>query len=102
MSKRVEEKSLSNSYKAIIYFSDGCEMENIRAYTIVHNLKEHAADISYIPADIMDNDESAEFIKKNGFTIFFKSNLSYDKVFDLFQQTIFLKDMELYQLENDG
>jgi len=31
MSKRVEEKSFSNSYKAIIYFSDGCEMENIRA-----------------------------------------------------------------------
>lgn len=76
-------------------------MENIRAYTIVHNLKELAADISYIPADIMDNDESAEYIKKNGFTIFFKTDLSYEKVYELLQNTIFLKDMELYQLEND-
>lgn len=101
MKKRVDEKNYPNSYKAIIYFSDGCEMENIRAYTIVHNLKELAADISYIPADIMDNDESAEYIKKNGFTIFFKTDLSYEKVYELLQNTIFLKDMELYQLEND-
>lgn len=70
-------------------------------FTIIHNLKELAADISYIPTDIMDNDESAEFIKKNGFTILFKTDLPYDKVYAHLQKTIFLKDMELYQLEND-
>lgn len=57
-------KSFSNLYKAIVYFSDGCEMENIRAYTIVYNLKEIADVVSYIPEDIIDNDESAEYIRR--------------------------------------
>ena len=101
MKNKEAEKSYSYMYKAIIYFSDGCEMENIRAYTIIHTLKEFANEITYIPADIIDNDESAELIKSNGFTIFFKSDDSYDKIYEFLQNTIFLKDLELYQLDND-
>lgn len=101
MKKKVEDKSYTNSYKAVIYFSEGCEMENIRAYTIVHSLKDLAGDISYIPDDIMDNDDSAKLIRKNGFTIFFKTDLNYEKVYEFLQNTIFLKDMELYRLQND-
>ena len=101
MKNKEAEKSFSNSYKAIIYFADGCEMENIRAYTIIHNLKEFANEITYIPADIIDSDESSEFIRKNGFTIFFKSDDNYDKINEFLQNTIFLKDLELLQLEND-
>lgn len=95
------DRSYSNIFKAIVYFSDGCEMENIRAYTIVHNLKEFANDITYIPADIIDNDESSELIKSNGFTVYFKTDYSYDKIFEFLQNTIFLKDLEVYQLDND-
>lgn len=94
-------KSFSNLYKAIVYFSDGCEMENIRAYTIVYNLKEIADVVSYIPEDIIDNDESAEYIRKNGFTIYVRSDYSYNKMHEYLQNTIFLKDLELNQLDND-
>lgn len=101
MKNKETEKNYSNIFKAVIYFSDGCEMENIRAYTIVHNLKEFANDITYIPADIIDNDDSSEVIKSNGFTIYFKTDYTYEKIFEYLQNTIFLKDLEIYQLEND-
>lgn len=101
MKNKEAEKSFSNIYKAIVYFADGCEMENIRAYTIIHNLKDFASDITYIPADIIDNDESAEYIKSNGFTIFFKTDYNYEKINEFLQNTIFLKDLEITQLEND-
>lgn len=29
-----------NMFKAVVFFQDGCEMENIRAYAIVHHLKD--------------------------------------------------------------
>lgn len=91
----------NNFFKAIIRFEDGCEMENIRAYTIIHNLKEFTDDIFYIPADIIDSDESINVIRKNGFQIYLKTDRDYQKMNEFFLQTIFLKDMELVQLEDD-
>ena len=88
-------------YKAIINFEDGCEMENIRAFTIVHNLKEWVQEMYYFPSDIIDSDQSVEVIRKNGFLILLKTDRDYQKVHEFFMQTIFLKDMELLQLENE-
>lgn len=90
------------AYKAVIHFEEGCEMENIRAYTIIHNLKESAAELHYIPDDIIDSDESVAVIRKNGFQIFIKADWDYQKMHDFLNQTIFLKDMELLQLEDDS
>jgi two-component system chemotaxis sensor kinase CheA len=89
------------SYKAIIHFEDGCEMENIRAYTIIHNLKEWVQELYYLPLDIIDSDESIEVIRKNGFLVYLKTERDYQKVHEFFMQTIFLKDMELLQLEDE-
>lgn len=94
--------SYDYSYKAVIYFDDGCEMENIRAYTIIHNLKDVSEEVYYIPKDIIDNDDSIEVIRNQGFQIFLKANLTYEKMYSFFNQTIFLKDLELTQLEDDS
>lgn len=39
-------------------------MENIRAYTIIRSLKGITEEVRYIPADICDNDNSAEIMRK--------------------------------------
>ena len=41
-------------------------MENLRAYTIVHNLKDLTEEFYYDPDDIISNEESAEVIKEKG------------------------------------
>jgi two-component system chemotaxis sensor kinase CheA len=89
-------------YKAVIHFEEGCEMENIRAYTIIHHLKEFARELFYFPADIIDSDESVNVIRKNGFQIYCKTDRDYRRMQDFFMQTIFLKDMELVQLEGNA
>ena len=86
-----------HSYKAVVYFSPGCEMENIRAYTIIHNLKNIAGEISYIPEDILD-EESKLTIRNEGFQIWFRTGSSYEQMNDFFSQTIFLSDLELVEL----
>jgi two-component system chemotaxis sensor kinase CheA len=90
------------SYKAVIHFEEGCEMENIRAYTIIHNLKDITKEFYYIPEDINDSDESIDIIRREGFRIFLKADESYDKMLAFFNQTIFLKDLELTLLKNDS
>ncbi len=90
-----------HSYKAVIYFEEGCQMENIRAYTVINNLKEITDEISYIPEDIIYNEDSVNVIRCEGFTIYIKADYVYEEMHKFFMQTIFLKDLELVQLEND-
>lgn len=89
-----------NSFKAVISFQDGCEMENVRAYAIIHNLEKVAAEIRYIPENIMDS-QSVPIIRRDGFTVFFKTNYSYVDIHQLLMQTIFLKELDLEQLSQE-
>jgi two-component system chemotaxis sensor kinase CheA len=91
----------TNGFKATIFFKDGCEMENIRAYTIIHNLKDYTEDFHYHPEDIAENDGSIQIIKDQGFTIFLKVNKSYEEMHEFFMNTVFLRDLELIKLDND-
>lgn len=90
-----------NLFKAVIRFEDGCELENIRAFTVINTLKEFANSLHYIPNDIIDNDESIDVIRRDGFCIYLKADRTYEDLQAFFLQTPFLKDMELQQLEDD-
>ena len=87
-------------FKAVIFFEEGCEMENIRAYTILHNLKDYTEEYFSIPEDIINDEDSAEFIQENGFTIYLKSNHTYEQINEFLQQTIFLKSLELLKIDD--
>jgi len=86
------------AYKAILHFEEGCEMENIRAFSVVHNLKDITSDIFHIPEDLISDDRS-EDIKKNGFQLFFTSDLDYGKIQEVLLQTIFLRELILEEIE---
>ena len=88
-------------FKAVIYFEEGCEMENIRAYASIHNLKKICEEIRYIPADVEDNENSSEIIRREGFQIWFKTDYSFEEMHHFFSQIIFLKDLELAELKNN-
>lgn len=92
----------SGQFRAIIQFDEGCEMENIRSYAIIRNLKDKVSEISWIPEDILDNDDSIQVIRRNGFIINFKSDLDYDTLYTFFMNIIFLKNLEFQQLHNEN
>ncbi|MDU2063255.1 MAG: chemotaxis protein CheA [Sporomusaceae bacterium] len=85
-------------FSATIFFEDNCEMENIRAYTIIPTLRETAEDISYIPDNIMEDDSTAAIIRRDGFKLFFATERTYDEIYELLDKTIFLKSLELIEI----
>jgi len=91
----------SNYFKATIFFEEGCEMENIRAYTIIHGIKEFSKEMAYFPRDILDNDESILVIREQGFKLYIITDRTYEEMKQLLIGTVFLKDMELVQLESE-
>ncbi len=100
-----EDATLNNEggkhfYKAKIKFEDGCEMENIRAYTLIHNLGDSIDSVTHIPEDIID-EKSIESIRKNGFYIEFSSELDYNQITDILMQTIYLSSLELEEVKEN-
>lgn len=89
------------NFKAILHFEEGCEMENIRAYTVIHNLKDITRELHYFPEDIIENEASSQVIRDEGFTIWFNTKKSYEEMQDLMMQTIFLSNLELKQLDDE-
>ncbi|MBU3075264.1 chemotaxis protein CheA [Clostridium estertheticum] len=86
-------------YTVRIFYEDGCEMENVRAYTVIHNLKDIVSEMYYIPEDIIESNESVEIIRKNGFLIGFTTSIEQEKVAEKLNEIIFLRDLELLQVE---
>lgn len=86
-------------YTVRIFYEDGCEMENVRAYTVIHNLKDIVSEMYYIPEDIIESNDSVEIIRKNGFLVGFATSIDHEKVAEKLNEIIFLRDLELLQVE---
>lgn len=99
--KKKVDNTQKNKFKATILFQEDCGMENIRGYTIIHNLIDKAQEVYFLPEDIAENDATCAWIKENGFEIFFITDHNYQEMYEFLMQTIFLETLELLQLEND-
>jgi two-component system chemotaxis sensor kinase CheA len=92
-----EEGDAMHRYKAKIHFQEGCEMENIRAYALVHNLQDLVERITHTPADVIDED-AIEVIRRNGFDIEFTSPYAHQKVHSHLSQTAYLRELDLVEI----
>jgi len=83
-----------NRYKAHITFVEGCEMENIRAFTLLNNLAQTLSNVTTDPADVI-NETATDYIRKNGFRLQFSAKPNYDEMHKLLMQTVYLKNLSL-------
>ena len=97
--EKIELEDAANVFRALVFYQDDCEMENIRAYTLITHLKSHVAELYFFPEQILEDDKSSETIRQQGFDLCFTTSKSYDEIFALLNQTIFLKELKLTQLE---
>ncbi len=94
-------KKPSEKYQATLYFQENCEMENIRAYTVIHDLIDLVKEVHYTPADVIDNDQTMDIIRKEGFALVFESSQEEEKIKQHFKQTVFLEHLDFKRITND-
>lgn len=99
-SDKISEKL--NSFSAHLYFEENCEMENIRCFTVVHNLKEFAEVLYFDPEDIIENNDSSKVIKEQGFKILFKTAKSKEEINDFFMDTLFLNRVTVDEIADES
>lgn len=90
------------SFSAQLYFEENCEMENIRCFTVVHNLKEFAEVLYFDPEDIIENNDSSKVIKEQGFKILFKTTKSKEEINDFFMDTLFLNRVTVDEVADES
>ncbi len=90
------------AYEAILFFEDGCEMENVRAFSIIHNLKDITDNFLHIPENIIDDSESVNTIREHGFTILLRTGLGYRELYDFFTGNSYIRELDLRELPETG
>lgn len=88
--------------KAVLFFDDDYNMENVRAYQVVHSLKEWTEHFSYWPDDIESNLDSAGIIKEQGFQLFFRNGESAETITAYLSQAPCLKHLEISEYTARG
>jgi two-component system, chemotaxis family, sensor kinase CheA len=86
-------------YQASVFYQDGCEMENMRALALIRNLKELGGEISHIPEDLMDHESSTTLIREKGLQLNYRTDKSYEEVYEVFMRASFVQDFELREVE---
>ncbi|QJW45171.1 chemotaxis protein CheA [bacterium BFN5] len=84
--------------EAVVFFDDDCGMENLRALTLIAGLDTYAPHSQYFPSDIMDNDDTSETIRCQGFKVWFSTAEPMEVIDNFFAQTMFLKEYTLKTL----
>lgn len=87
-------------FAATVFFQDGCEMEEVRAFGVLNNLKDKVIEIHNLPEKILEDDTAADTIKSLGFRLFFTTKLNYEQIEKELNQTIFLEKLELKELNS--
>lgn len=87
-------------YVLKVHFEEGCQMENIRAFSIVHNLKESSLEILHRPADIISDPNCSEEIIRNGFDIYLTTSAGVEEINRAVEEAIFVKDFTVEVLSD--
>lgn len=91
-----------NFFYAILFFEDICQMENLRCFGVIHELKKFAEILYFNPKDINENNETCEIIRSEGFKIFFKTTSSIEETREFFMKTIFLSTVDIKEFETEN
>ncbi len=85
-------------YEGHLFFEENCEMENIRAFYVVNNFTKIGEVVSYYPPDITENSQTADIVRKSGFTLTMKTARSYDLLLEFLQNSPYVERVELTEI----
>lgn len=85
-------------HRVRIFFEDGCQMENIRSFMLITQLKDWCEYIESIPAHPESDSTLSAEIVKNGLVVIFRPTSNVDDVYKAIEDSINVKS---YQIVGD-
>ncbi len=80
-----------------VFFEDGCQMENLRAFLLINTIKDECDYLDFTPADVETNPETSKAIIEQGFLITFKPLDNVDFVLKQIENALNVQSYEIVQ-----
>ncbi|SDY50775.1 chemotaxis protein CheA [Tindallia californiensis] len=98
---RPDQTTIANPkyYQVKIHFQDDSQMENVRAFTLAHSLKEICSEVIHYPSDLFEDETASEKIVENGFFILMVSDLEEASIQEHLQEALFVNDIHLKEIK---
>ena len=85
-------------FYANVHFQMGCEMEEVRAFGVINNLKDKVIEVHHLPDKILEDETATDVIRSEGFRMWFTTKMDLAETQQELEQTIFLDKLELKEL----
>ena len=89
-------------HRVKVFFEEGCQMENIRAFMLLSQLQDLCDELESVPPHPENDASLCSEIIKNGFLIDFKPSTSVDDVLHTIESAVNIKTYELLEDEASG
>ncbi len=94
----LKETDYNNLFYVKVIFEDECQMENIRSFSIVHNMDEFGCETYHYPEDLEDVNDGLNIIKNQGFQMVLNCSQSKKELEYYFERVAFLKCLEIKEI----
>ena len=78
-----------------VFFEEGCQMENLRAFLLINTIREECSFLEFIPADVETNAESSKEIVDHGFVITFSEKDDKEYILKLIETALNVQSYEV-------
>ncbi len=90
-----------NFFAVTINFEDECQMENVRAFGIAHNLDEEGCVFYHMPKDLEDDKDGITFIRSEGFKLAVNCSQGEEELKTLLDKVSFMKEFDIKSINRD-
>ncbi len=87
-------------YKICIRFTEGCEMENVRAFSLVHNLTEMAEELYHKPVNLIEDADSSQKIINDGLEVYMLSAVTEEEVKAVVDESLFIESCTISEMDD--
>ncbi len=87
-------------YKICIRFTEGCEMENVRAFSLVHNLTEMAEELYHKPVNLIEDADSSQKIINDGLEVYMLSAVTEEEVKTIVDESLFIESCTISEMDD--
>lgn len=84
----------AKAHRIRVFFEDDCQMENIRAFMLLTQLKDYCEELTSVPANPESNSACAAEIIKNGFLVCLKTLLPIESIYNVIESSVNIKSYE--------
>ncbi|MDE7361128.1 MAG: chemotaxis protein CheA [Oscillospiraceae bacterium] len=85
----------SDKVSVRVYFEDGCQMENLRAFLLINTIREECSFLEFYPEDVETNAESSKEIVEHGFLITFSASDDRDYILKQIETALNVQSYEV-------